>query len=73
LDVLTAIRINAASQLLLDRNLAIKDIATRVGYPDVRYFTTVFRLTTGATPAVYRTKITPGTKWVDPEHTLNRP
>jgi AraC family L-rhamnose operon transcriptional activator RhaR len=73
LDVLTTIRIEAASQLLLDRNLAIKDIAARVGYPDVRYFTTVFRQATRSTPAAYRTKVAPGTSWVDPEHALNRP
>ena len=73
LDVLTTIRIEAASQLLLDRNLAIKDIAARTGYPDVRYFTTVFRQAMRVTPAVFRNKAAAGTSWVDPEHAHNRP
>lgn len=70
LDALTQIRIESASQLLLDRTLAIKDIAARVGYPDVRYFTTVFRQATQVTPAAYRRG--DGTSWVDPMHVGNR-
>ena len=71
LDALTRIRIESASQLLLDRTLAIKDIAARVGYPDVRYFTTVFRQATQVTPAAYRRGN--GTSWVDPTRTDNNP
>ena len=62
--------LHAGGRLHFSESVAL---TLRVGYPDVRYFTTVFRQTTGATPAVYRTKITPGTKWVNPEHALNRP
>ena len=54
LDYLTTLRVQAASQLLLDRTLAIKNIAREVGYPDVHYFTTLFRRRTGQTPAVFR-------------------
>ena len=70
LEVLTEIRVAAAAQLLLDKTLAIKDIAARVGYPDVRYFTTVFRQATNVTPAVFRAR--GGTRWVDPNRTDNR-
>jgi AraC-like DNA-binding protein/quercetin dioxygenase-like cupin family protein len=69
LEVLTEIRVESASQLLLDRTLAIKEIAARVGYPDVRYFTTVFRQATNVTPAAYRAG--GGTRWVDPARTNN--
>jgi AraC-like DNA-binding protein len=54
LDYLTTLRVEAASQLLLDRTRAIKNIAREVGYPDVHYFTTLFRRRTGQTPAVFR-------------------
>lgn len=71
LEFLTQIRIEAAAQLLLDKSLPIKDIAARVGYPDVRYFTTVFRQFTRLTPAVYRKR--GGTSWVEPGRVDNRP
>jgi len=60
LEYLTMLRVQAASQLLLDRQLAIKNVARDVGYPDVHYFTTLFRRRTGMTPAVFRE--TGGTK-----------
>nr|MBA2481001.1 helix-turn-helix transcriptional regulator [Planctomycetota bacterium] len=47
LEYLVQSRVDSAAQLLLDPSLAIKDIAKRVGFPDVRYFTTVFRRATG--------------------------
>ena len=71
LELLTEIRVESAQQLLLDKTLAIKDIAAQVGYPDVRYFTTVFRQATNVTPAVYRKQ--GGTSWTDPAHVGNRP
>lgn len=50
---LTERRMEAAGQLLLS-GMPIKEIAPRVGYPDVRYFTTVFRQAMGLPPAAYR-------------------
>ncbi len=45
------------AQLLLQRtDDAIKTVAARVGYPDVCYFTRVFRKVTGLTPAAYRAR-----------------
>ena len=71
LELLTEIRVESAQQLLLDKSLAIKDIAAQVGYPDVRYFTTVFRQVANVTPAVYRAQ--GGTSWTDPAHAGNVP
>ena len=64
LDALTGIRVETAAQLLLDRMLPIKAIAERTGFPDVRYFTTVFRKQTGLPPAAFRAK--GGTRFRDP-------
>jgi len=71
LDFLTTVRMEFASQLLLDRTTAIKDIAAAVGYPDVRYFTTVFKKEMGITPAAYRER--GGTTWTDEKHVNNKP
>ncbi len=46
-------RVETAGQLLLG-GMAIREVAKRVGYQDVRYFTTVFRRATGLPPARYR-------------------
>ncbi|WP_220194350.1 helix-turn-helix domain-containing protein [Ktedonospora formicarum] len=53
---LTQMRLMKASQLLRDRQatLSIKEIAQSCGYPDVRYFTTLFHQRTGLTPALFR-------------------
>ncbi|GMV82075.1 MAG: hypothetical protein AMXMBFR7_32590 [Planctomycetota bacterium] len=64
LDALTALRMEAAAQKLIDRRLPIKDIAAQVGYPDVRYFTTVFRKQMGLPPAQFRAR--GGTRFQDP-------
>jgi AraC-like DNA-binding protein len=53
-DHLTSIRIDAACQLLMAREMPIKQIAVACGYPDVHYFTTLFRKKTGLAPAAYR-------------------
>jgi AraC family L-rhamnose operon transcriptional activator RhaR len=63
LDYLTALRIETASQLLLDKELSIKQVARSVGYPDPHYFTTLFGRRTGMTPAVFRRK--GGTRFSD--------
>ncbi len=62
IDHLIEIRLAAAKQLLLDRHRPIKSVAIDVGYPDVRYFITLFRKHIGTTPARWR--ITGGTKFL---------
>lgn len=56
MEHLAALRMDVATQLLLNPTLSIKEIAEASGYPDVRHFTTVFRRQTGLTPAVFRQK-----------------
>ena len=56
LEYLTNLRVETAGQLLLDRELSIKQVARAVGYPDPHYFTTLFGRRTGMTPAVFRSK-----------------
>ncbi len=56
MDHLTALRLDIAAQLLLDQQMSIKEVAQETGYPDVRYFTTLFRQHMGLTPAAFRQK-----------------
>ena len=51
---LTALRLEVATQLLLDRHLSIQAVALASGYPDTRYFTTLFRRYMGSTPGRFR-------------------
>jgi iron complex transport system substrate-binding protein len=53
---------DAANQLLFDRDQPIKNVASAVGYPDVRYFITLFGKQTGTTPARWRA--TGGTRFL---------
>jgi AraC family L-rhamnose operon transcriptional activator RhaR len=54
LAYLTHLRLERARQLLLDRDLPIKQVARAVGYPDTHYFTTLFGKRTGMTPGQFR-------------------
>lgn len=51
---LTDLRLNVAKQRLLDQSLPVSEIATSLGYKDVRHFSTRFRQQTGTTPTHYR-------------------
>jgi AraC family L-rhamnose operon transcriptional activator RhaR len=61
---LTALRLEAASQLLLSGRRPVKEVAEMSGFPDVQHFTTLFRRHTGLTPAAFRER--GGTTFVDP-------
>jgi len=50
----TAAKICRAKTLLADRNIRISEIAERLGYQDVDYFSRVFRQETEVSPSVYR-------------------
>jgi len=50
----THLRLERAMELLRGSDLKIGDVAERVGYPDVRHFSQVFRKKTGCTPSEYR-------------------
>lgn len=51
---LTNFRLEVASQLLLNRQLSVTEVAYATGYYDVRYFITLFRQHTGLTPTAFR-------------------
>ncbi|SDW47724.1 response regulator [Paenibacillus sp. CF384] len=53
-DYLEQIRIAKAKQFLSSPCLKISQIAEMVGYPDMKYFTKVFKKTTGNSPQHYR-------------------
>ncbi len=50
-----ALRIGKAKELLRTTDLRIYEVATRVGYPDAKYFSRVFKAETGRMPYAYRT------------------
>ncbi|MCI2128131.1 MAG: response regulator [Sphaerochaeta sp.] len=53
-DALVQIRIDQAKELLRTTHQSIGTIANEVGYSDVKYFTKLFRKTTGVKPNEYR-------------------
>jgi len=57
IDYLTALRINEAVNLLSIGKLKIYEICTQVGYSNTKYFTRVFKSTTGFAPKDYKRKI----------------
>lgn len=54
IEYLTAIRMKQAASLLKESELKVHQIAERVGFEDAAYFSSVFRMTYGATPKQYR-------------------
>lgn len=53
-DYLLNLRIASARQMLAESSIAIKEIARRLGYRDVFYFSRQFHAIAGASPANYR-------------------
>lgn len=53
-EYITHLRLERAMELLRGSDLKIGDIAERVGYPDVRHFSQMFRKKTDCTPSEYR-------------------
>ncbi|MBQ7839212.1 MAG: response regulator [Lachnospiraceae bacterium] len=51
---LTSVRIEAARRLLVESDLKLYEVGTRVGYPNGKYFTKVFAKETGVSPRNYR-------------------
>jgi len=54
IDYLIQIRINAAKEMLKDKNIRIQDISEAVGYTNSRSFMRSFKKYTGLTPTEYR-------------------
>jgi two-component system response regulator YesN len=55
IEYLNSKRIEAAKKLLVDTDMAIKNISCQVGYLDSNYFCRVFKRYTNITPSVFRT------------------
>jgi len=49
-----SIRIDAACRMLADGRQRVRDVASAVGYQDMKYFYALFKRKTGVTPAEYR-------------------
>ncbi|MBW7460623.1 AraC family transcriptional regulator, partial [Paenibacillus sepulcri] len=57
MDYITELRINKAKELLLDPEVRIGEIALMVGYQETRYFSQLFKKTTGMTQKSFRRKL----------------
>lgn len=57
IETLTRIRLEKATNLLKDSNEKIAAIAENIGYPNTRYFNSVFKKHYGLTPLEYRKSI----------------
>lgn len=53
-DYLNHIRVKQGEHLLLTTDYSITDIAAKVGYSDMTYFSQIFKKRTGVSPAKYR-------------------
>ncbi|MDF2875271.1 MAG: two component transcriptional regulator, AraC family [Sporomusa sp.] len=54
IDYVTQIRLNEAKRLLTSTTLRISEIAERLGYSDLAYFTNIFKRSCQVTPSEYR-------------------
>lgn len=53
-DYVADVRVDIAIHLLQNTDLSVAEISEQVGYQDKKYFTKVFRKSTGLTPAEYK-------------------
>lgn len=56
-DYLTSVRMERAKQLLAAGSLTVTEIASRVGYRNLQYFSTRFKAYTGMTPNQYKASL----------------
>jgi iron complex transport system substrate-binding protein len=56
-DYLIGLRVEAAKHYLMESNLRLKEIATRVGFYDEHYLGRVFKKIEGITPRAYRLRL----------------
>ncbi|EGO63845.1 response regulator [Acetonema longum] len=55
-DYVTEIKITEAKRLLTATSLRISEVAERLGYADIAYFSNTFKKVTGVSPSEYRNK-----------------
>jgi two-component system response regulator YesN len=60
MDYLTDYRLERAKDLLGTTSLMTYEISEKAGYPDARYFSSIFRKRTGVTPSEYRNECRKG-------------
>ncbi|WP_066689302.1 response regulator [Christensenella intestinihominis] len=53
-DYLSAVRIGKAKDYLVDPRCRVSEIASRVGYSDIKYFSKLFKKIVGVTPSEFR-------------------
>jgi transcriptional regulator GlxA family with amidase domain len=53
-DYLRTVRVETAKAMLERDRASVQSVASAVGYEDVSFFRTLFKRTTGMTPAEYR-------------------
>jgi two-component system response regulator YesN len=56
-DYLTGVRLDRAKELLRDTSLKVYEIAEKVGFKTIAYFTSVFKKSEGVTPGEFRKKM----------------
>lgn len=54
MDYLTDLRIGKAKELLCGDDLSVQDVAEMVGYRDLKYFSRLFKKTTGVSPSDFK-------------------
>ena len=57
IDYLTMARVRRAKELLLDRDLSVRDVSMESGYADPNYFSKLFKKVVGLTPTEYRESV----------------
>ena len=53
-DYLTQVRLEESEKLLAETNLSVREIAAKVGYLDEKYYSKLFKKSTGIKPTEYR-------------------
>ncbi len=58
-EFIRSIRLKRAAQLLATRAYTVSEVASRVGFTDIRYFSTCFKREFGSTPSAYQQQKAP--------------
>ena len=53
-EYLNAVRVGYASQMLVEKDLGISEIAYKCGFNNIAHFNRVFKKSKGVTPSLYR-------------------
>lgn len=57
IDYVTQVRIEKAKQLLMIKEMSIKEVCVAIGYKDPNYFSRLFKKQIGVTPTEYREEL----------------